>query len=247
MSNLTANPKQPKKAFMWNFYNLRGTKTFLISSVCSSSSSWDWKETLPSYWKKKISLLEIVNFISVRLFSSVLQRCRRSSKHWHKCDPRAAVTDGLSSVGKHMRFISTVWREIQDFSSLFCLFAHSPFLSDVFFPHIDHLFPMFSRMLKLGMRYRRGWWQTKKNRNILNLLLQANVSPMFHIWTFPHSNLSRLTCRCSPSHLLVVAVEKCLTTNRICSVSEKWVLDSTVATSKRRITPCRRHPTFLSL
>lgn len=129
--------------------------------------------------------------------------------------------------------------------STFLLILHSSLM--FFFPHIDHLFPMFSRMLKFGVRYRRGWWQTKKNCNILNLLLQANVSPMFHIWTFPHSNSSRLTCRCSPSHLFVVAVEKCLTTNTTCSVSEKWVLDSTVTTSGRRITPCRRHPTFLSL
>lgn len=80
-----------------------------------------------------LPLLQIVNFVSVRLFSWALQRCRRSSRHWHKCDPRAAVTDGLSSVGKHLRFISTVWREIQDFGSLFWIFAHSPFLSDVSF------------------------------------------------------------------------------------------------------------------
>lgn len=118
---------------------------------------------------------------------------------------------------------------------LWCFFSsYRPSVPDVF------------SNAEVGYEIQERMVTNKKNRNILNLLLQANVSTMFHIWTFPHSNSSRLTCRCSPSHLLVVAVEKCLTTNGTCSVSEKWVLDSTVATSGRRITPCRRHPTFLS-
>lgn len=66
---------------------------------------------------------------------------------------------------------------------------------------------------------------------ISNLLFHANASPVFHVWTFPPSDSSRPTCRCPPSHLLAGAVKKWLTTNRTCRVSEKWVLDSSVATT----------------
>lgn len=101
---------------------VRTTKSIflLIIDVCSFSSGHQsvaqWLCWVPVWTQKRtfpfLPLpLWIVNFVSVRLLSSTLWRCRRSSAHWHKSDPRAAVGDCLSSVDKHLRFISAVWRE----------------------------------------------------------------------------------------------------------------------------------------
>lgn len=118
--------------------------------------------------------------------SGFKQRCRRSSAHWHKSDPRPAVRNGSSSVDKHLRFISTVWREIQDFqlpsAPLFFLpfrFVPRFFLMFVF-RLANHLLPMISGTRSSMHRSRRRQeenkfsWRLKQSFVLLSILCFMN-------------------------------------------------------------------------
>lgn len=144
---------------MGHFYNLRSTNTLF---VCSSFLFLDLKENIPFFFLQKKKKNHIPCVLNCK-FSSlcVCFPVYYSVVGGHSGTDTNVIPEQLlqtayllpANICASSPQFDGKYRTSAPFSAFSLIL---PFSLMFFFSPRDHLFPMFSRMLKLGMVYRRG-------------------------------------------------------------------------------------------